>query len=100
MTLAILQWREYGDDEDSLSVHLIESQDDDDDYGFDAARRLAKHEAEVNGLLYREPDEAVSRYDDEKGHLMIINMMAFKNGEVITAQDERKFIVRFEEVTE
>jgi hypothetical protein len=92
MVLTILQWREYGADEDCLSGALMEAEPDDDEFG--AARRLAEREAEVNGLEYPGDEED----PDHPGTLMFINSLEFEDGQEITTKDGRKFRIRFEEV--
>jgi hypothetical protein len=95
MVLTILQWRAYGADEDCLSCELMESQEDDDKFGMEAAHRLAERQAEEQELRY-EPD--AEDMGEEHGDLLFIESMTFEDGKEIATQDGRTFRIRFEEV--
>jgi len=94
MVLTILQWRAYGDDEDCLSVALY-NDDASTDHGFDQARRLAKREAKQHGLRY-DPD--AENMGDEPDDLIFINSLTYDDGEVLKANNGKKYKIRFEEV--
>lgn len=90
LVMAILQWREYGADEDSLSVALMEVPG-----GIWPGQVLAEREALANQLRY-DPD--ADDQGEQHGDLMVINDLHFAHGEVMTTEDGRKFKLNFTEV--
>ena len=82
--LEILQWRELGDDEDSLSMRIAETD----------APCFGRIIAEEHDLNYREDAEG-----DEEGLFLSTNEMTFTDGEVITCEySGRKFRINITEV--
>jgi hypothetical protein len=88
--LHITQWREFGDDEDSLSL-LISTIP-----GFDHAA----HEAKRHGLRYPSVGDDSEDEDsqDERGWLKVTHEHVIDNGQILTSPSGRKYRVNFEEV--
>ena len=95
MTLAIVQWREYGDDEDQLDLELFPA-DEDDPVAALAERRaeeLDLHHGSVNAEGRDEDGD-----DIQAGDLMVINSTTLADGEEIIAAGGERYRIRFEKV--
>ena len=84
--LAILEWREHGDDEDSLEVHPLGADDD---------TQLLDWVREAYDI---EPPENPENTDGEEGTIYANADYEIEDGQILEFKG-RKFRIRIEEVT-